>query len=289
MWFVFALLSAFFISVRKIGDKRLSHTLHYLTFGWALQLFTLPIAFFALLVAGEMYNPFTLGPGFWVPTVLLWVTFYPISTFLYVYAIKHGELSKILPLQSLGPIFALLLGWGFLNQVPSTAVALGIGVVISGIYILNLKGKYLHNPIAVFKNDKASLCMLLNLVVIAFAGVLNSIAIEASDPFYYSFISTLGAIPLLYMLAVVLNVKEIAEVKRNILPLSIAGGMFGASFVANMAAISMGPLAHVSTVRSSSALIGAVLGIIYLRESLTKPKIASLLLIAVGLIMVGLG
>lgn len=110
MWFVFALLSAIFISVRKVGEKRLSHKLHYFTFGWALQLFSLPVLFAFLLLAGKLLNPFALGPEFWIPLIVLWLTFYPLSTFLFVSALKHGELTKILPLQSFGPIFALLLG-----------------------------------------------------------------------------------------------------------------------------------------------------------------------------------
>lgn len=166
--------------------------------------------------------------------------------------------------------------------------ALGIVVVVSGVYVLNLKGRYLHNPLDMLRKDKASLYMLLNLMLIAFAGVLNSISIRASEPIYYSFISTIGAVPVLYTCARLSKATDNAEMKQNIIPLSIAGSIFGASFVTNMLAISLGPLAYVSTIRSSSALISAVLAVLYLKETLTKPKLAALILITVGSTIVGL-
>lgn len=158
----------------------------------------------------------------------------------------------------------------------------------SGIYTLNLKGKYFYNPLAIFKGDKANLHMLLNLILIAIAGVLDAIAIKASDPLFFGFVSTLGAIPILYAFALLFKVKELAEIKRHIIPMSISGGLFGASFLTHMVALSLGPLAYVSAVRGSSAVMGAVLGIMYLKESVTIPKIVALSLVTIGSIIVGL-
>src|SRR5438477_11265923 len=101
MWYIFALLSALYASIRKTNEKQLSHKLNHFTIGWTLQLLSLPILLVVLLTVGKIFNPFTLGPKFWLPTIAIWIGFYPLNTFLYVNAIKNGELSKILPLQSL--------------------------------------------------------------------------------------------------------------------------------------------------------------------------------------------
>jgi len=288
VWFIFALLSALFISMRKVPEKRLTHKIHYFTYGWALQLFALPVVLAAWLLAGEFFNPFTLGPNFWLPLIIIWFGFCPLSSFLYISALKHGELSKILPLQSLGPIFALVLAWPLLHQLPSLTAFAGIVIVVLGVYVLNLKGRYLHNPLGIFKGDKANLYMVLNLVLIAIAGVLSAIAIKASEPLFFGLMNTLGAIPVLYACALLFKVKELTEVKRHIRPLLISGGLFGASQLTHMIALSLGPLAYVSAVRGSSAVMGAVLGIMYLRESVTIPKVVALSLITVGSIIVGL-
>lgn len=288
MWFIFALLSALFIAMRKVPEKRLTREIHYFTFGWALQLFALPVVLVAWLLAGEFVNPFALGPSFWIPTIVIWLGFYPISGFLYVSALKHGELSKALPLQSFGPIFALLLAWPLLGQSPSWAAFAAIAVVVPGIYILNLKDKYLYNPLNILKDDKANRHALINLVLIAVAGILDAIAIKASDPLFFGFVNTLGAIPVLVAFALLFGVRELGKIRRHLVSMSLSGGLFGASFLTHMIALSLGPLAYVSAVRGSSAVMGAVLGFIYLKESVTVPKLVALGLITIGAVILGL-
>src|ERR1700744_1706839 len=109
MWFLYALASALFASVRRASEKQLSHKLNHFTLGWTIQMAALPILLGGLLVFGPIFNPFKLGMNFWLPTILIWVGFYPLNQFLYINAFKHGELSKILPLSSLGPVLSLLL------------------------------------------------------------------------------------------------------------------------------------------------------------------------------------
>lgn len=288
MWFVFALLSALFIAMRKVPEKRLTREIHYFTFGWALQLFALPVVFVAWLLAGELINPFTLGPNFWIPTTLIWLGFYPVSGFLYVSALKHGELSKVLPLQSFGPIFALLLAWPLLSQSPSWAALVGIAIVVLGIYALNLKDKYLYNPLNILRGDRANRHMLINLVLTAIVGVLDATAIKASDPLFFGFVSTLGAIPVLVAFALLFGVRELGKIRRHFVPMSLSGGLFGTSFLMHMVALSLGPLAYVSAVRGSSAVMGAVMGFIYLKEAITIPKLVALGLITIGSAILGL-
>jgi uncharacterized membrane protein len=288
MWFIFALISALFASVRKTSEKQLSQQLNHFTIGWTVQLLALPIITAALAAYGTIFNPLNLDWRFWIPTILIWFGFYPLNTFLYVGALKHGELSKTLPLQSFGPILALLLGWLFLRQTPTPVTAVGIAIVVLGIYILNLKGRYLHNPLSIFTNDKANRYTLFSLLLVAGASILDAVAIRASEPIYYSFVSTLGAVPVLYASARLFKVREAAETRRRIVPLSIAGSLFGASYVLFTLAISSGPLAYVSAVRSTSIIMGVAIGIIYLKEALTKQKVVAMVLVTAGSIIVAL-
>lgn len=289
MWFFYALASAIFASVRRASEKQLSHKLNHFTIGWTVQLCALPILLIALLSIGEVINPFTLGWDFWLPTLLIWIGFYPLNTFLYINAFKHGELSKILPLSSLGPVFSLLLGWLLLNECPSLMAAVGIGVTVVGIYVLNLKGRYLHNPLKIFTADKANLYTLLGLIMVVVAGILDKKAIDASDPIYYSFVSTLGAVVTLYISAKLHGIKELPNIKKYKRSLILTGTLFGLSYGAYILALATGPLAYVTAVRSSSALmIGSFMGIIFLKEVFTKPKAVALVLIVVGSLMLGL-
>lgn len=290
MWFLFALASALFASVRRTSEKQLSHALHHFTIGWTVQLAALPILLVGLLAFGPIFNPFKLGINFWLPTILIWFGFYPLNTFLYINAFKHGELSKILPLASLGPVVSLLLGWILLSQVPSLVAVVGILVIVVGIYVLNLKGRYLHNPLKIFTADKANLYTLFGLILVAMAGVLDKRAIDASGPMYYSFVSTLGAVATLFISAKVSGVKETLLIKQHSKPLLVTGVLFGASYTAYILAIAHGPLAYVTALRNSSALlVGSLIGLWFLKESFTKPKLVALLLIVAGSTLLALG
>jgi uncharacterized membrane protein len=288
MWFIFALLSALFSSVRKTNEKQLSHKLHHFTIGWVVQLLSLPVLTVALLSMGKLLNPFTLGPNFWIPTIIIWFGFYPLNTFLNINSMKLGELTKILPLQSLAPIFALLMSWLFIGQRPNFLAIIGILVVTLGVYVLNVKSSYLHNPLKIFTADKANLYTLCMILLSTLAGILTVIALKASEPFYYAFIDTLGAVVVLFVTSIICKIKEISEVKAQMKSLSLAGAMYGGTFGMYLLAINSGPLAYVTTIRTSGALVGAVAAGIYLKEEITKIKIIALILIGVGAVILAL-
>lgn len=283
MWFFYALISAVFASVRRTTEKQLSHKLNHFTIGWTIQLLALPVLLAGLLITGPLLNPFKLGVDFWLPTILVWLGFYPLNTFLYINAFKHGELSTILPLSSLGPVVSLLLGILFLGQVPSLVAVVGIAIIVLGIYVLQAKGRFLYHPSKIFTTDKASAYTLLGLLLVAGAGVLDMRAINASGANYYSFVSTLGAVVVLYVAARIGGVRELAQVRVHAKSLTIAGTLFGLSYQAFGLALVSGPLAYVTALRSSSALlIGSCIGFWALKEVVSRQK-----LLAIGLILSG--
>lgn len=283
MWFLYASASALFASVRRTSEKQLSNKLNHFTLGWTIQMAALPVLLLELLAFGPIFNPLKLGMNFWLPTLLIWVGFYPLNQFLYINAFRHGELSKILPLSSLGPVFSLILGWVLLAQVPSFIATIGIFIIAIGIYVLNLKGRYLHNPLKIFTADKANLYTLFGLIINSAAGVLDKRAIDASGPMYYSFVSTLGAVIVMFILAKATGVNEIPQIKKQAKPLIIAGVLFGLSYATYILALVSGPLAYVIAVRSSAALLtGSLIGFWFLKEPFTKPKFTALILILIG-------
>lgn len=58
---------------------------------------------------------------------------------------------------------------------------------------------------------------------------------------------------------------------------------------AHLLAMAAGPIAYVTAIRSSNILVGAVFGIVLLKEQLTKPKLLSFGLILVGSIVLAVG
>lgn len=289
MWILWALISALLAASRRTNQKRLANKLNHFTIGFAVQLLALPVIAILMLINGGIYNPLDLGIRFWIPLLIVCLGFYPLNTYLSVKAIKDGELSKVLPLQSLWPVFSLLPAWLTLNEVPSVVATVGISLTVLGVYVLGLKGRALHHPLQPFREEKGSKYMLLAVVLITIAGVLDKIAIQASNATYYSFASTVGAVLVLALTLRLYKVSERAALRQNFRELLYVGTFQGASYTTYLLALGAGPIAYVTAIRGSNVLMGSMLGIWLLDEKLTKPKIASFILIATGSILLAIG
>ncbi len=282
MWYLLALASAVFASIRRANEKQLSQELNHFTIGWVVQLLSLPVLVIATVLWSKLYNPLYLGVAFWLPMTLLWVGFYPLNQYLYLTAVKHGELSKILPLQSLGPVIALLLGL-CIGQVPSYGAVVSILTIVAGIYALNMRGRTFHNPLHMFSRDKPNLFSLGSICLVALAGVLDSIAIRASGPLYFSLVSTVGAVIVLYAMTHARRVPSGSITRRHLPSLVGIGTLFALTYIAYTLALSSGPLAYVNAIRGGAGvLVGSVMGFVFLKECVTPNKLAGLALVIAG-------
>jgi transporter family protein len=178
MWFIFALASALLAGFRRTGEKRLLTTFDHFTLGYLMQLLSLPIGIGALFAFHQAINPFALGPDFWLLLLFDSLVFYPVNTWLFYKALKQGELSKVMPVQSLGPVVTVLFALVILHEIPSALALAAIVLIVSGLYILNLKGNKPHNPLKPFMEHKASLYMLGSTLAIALTVPIEKLCIR---------------------------------------------------------------------------------------------------------------
>lgn len=277
------------MACRRPIEKNVIGKLHHFTYGFLVQAISLPLSTLLVIYCGQLLNPLRLGLSFWLPVLLVSAGFYPLNVFLYKKAIKDGELSKVLPLQSLGPVFALLLAWLSLGEVPGTIATIGVIITVFGIYALGLKGRRLHHPLRPFKEDSSSRAMLAGVLLVAFASVLDKIAIQASNPLFYSLVSTIGAAMTLYMAMRMGKQKLTSALRPLIRQITTIGLLQGGTYTTYILAIAAGPIAYVSALRGTNILMGSILGIIIFREKLTKPKLISYALIIIGATFLAFG
>lgn len=289
MWIFWALVSALAAATRRTQEKKLASRIHYSTTSLMLQVLSLPVIA-AFAVIDRAWLPLgRLGMAFWLPLVTTSIVFYPLYTYLYWQAMKQGELSRVLPLQSLWPVLTLLPAWLFLRETPSAIACIGIGLTVLGVYVLGLKGRSLHHPLQPFREDKASLYMLLAVLLLTATGVLDNVGIQASNAAFYSLISTAGTVIVLSIRRHMQAVHDFTKVRYLLQNLIATGTLQGTSYTSYLLAMAAGPIAYVSAVRSSNVLVGAALGIMLFEERLTKPKLLSFILILVGGIVLALG
>lgn len=288
MWIFWALLSALLAATRRTQEKRLTLQLNHFTIAFAVQLLALPVILLDVILTGSYINPLRLGYDFWLPLIVISIGFYPLNAFLYLQAIKHSELSKVLPIQSLWPVFSLVPAWLSLGETPTLLSAAGILLTVMGVYVLGMKNNVLHHPLQPFREDRDSRYMLLAVILVTVAGVLDKIAIRASNAIFYSFASTVGAATVLFVTLGMYKINEFALLKSNVRNLGIIGTLQGSSYTTYLVALSAGPIAYVSAIRSTNVLVGSILGIALLKEQLSGYKIASFALIFAGGVLLAL-
>lgn len=289
IWIILAVLSAVFRSVQRLFEKSLSSKIGPFSLGWITQIFSLPLIVVVFLWDGDFFNPFTLPLSFWLPMGIILVFLFPLQTYAYYRAIKEGDLSEVLPILSLSPVFSIFISWLLLGETPTLLGVLGILMIVAAVYFLRLKSNdSLLLPFRHLLRHKASIFMLFASLTMALGGSLDKMAINASSAAYYNFANTLGSGIIFFVIALLLQKDNDFSFIRKSIPTLLSFGLIAAlSYTLYILALSSNFVAYVSAIRSSNVVIGSVLGILFLREELTKQKLFSLVLIILGLGLIG--
>jgi drug/metabolite transporter (DMT)-like permease len=101
-------------------------------------------------------------------------------------ALESSDLSLSMPMLSFTPVFLIGTSYLLLHEVPSAAGALGICVIVSGSYVLNISAEHEHllDPVKSMVQNRGSWYMLI--VAFLFAASINydKIAMLNSDPVF---------------------------------------------------------------------------------------------------------
>jgi uncharacterized membrane protein len=286
MWFILALASAALSAFRRVGEKKLLTRIDNFTLGWLVQLASLPLLIIILISTSKVPNPLHLGPNFWLPFLGVTLIFYPLNTWLFYSALNKGALSEVLPVQSLLPALTMILGYIVLRERPASLSVLGAVVVVIGLYVLNMTGKTFHNPFRSFTRGAASFYMLASTCAVALVTPIDKIAIQASNPIFFTVTTTLGATIVLYIIASYRDKTVHIDLRGSFGALAGIGSVQGLSFAAYIGALSLASVGSVGAVKSTGALIGAIAGIIFLKEPITWQKSVAFILILIGLVAI---
>jgi transporter family protein len=137
MWWIYALLSAFFASLvailAKLGMKGVDSDL-------ATAIRTIVILFVAWGIAisrGKVAGIHTLTQQNWLFLVLSGVAT-GLSWVFYFHALKIGEVSKVAPIDKLSVALAIGMAVIFLHETLTVKAAIGAALIIGGTFVLIL-------------------------------------------------------------------------------------------------------------------------------------------------------
>ena len=103
MWFILALLTAFFTSLQDVLGRKIVHRVDVYIISWGWMFFSLPFLYVYLFVQGIP----PIGPNFAIALSVSAVILI-FASVLYFKAIKHSDLSVTMPMLTFTPLFLLV-------------------------------------------------------------------------------------------------------------------------------------------------------------------------------------
>ena len=101
-------------------------------------------------------------------------------------AMESSDISLSMPMLSFTPVFLIITSYLLLQEVPSVAGSIGICIIVSGSYVLNISSEHQHflEPVRSMVQNRGSWYMLI--VAFLFAASINydKIAMLNSDPVF---------------------------------------------------------------------------------------------------------
>jgi drug/metabolite transporter (DMT)-like permease len=287
MGILFGILAAFFDAFKNLFAKKSSLTSDSLVITWGSTVFSAAVLVPFMFVRGIP----TLDTTFWVAVIVRTILDVG-GTLLFFYSIKNTDLSLSLPLLAFSPLPLLIMGVVLNREIPGTLGIVGVGFIVTGIYILNYKkGGRFFDPILTVFRDKGSLAMFSVAMIWGVVSAIHKTGILHSNPFFYVGISS-------FFLAVGVTITVIAFERRNfvafvksshLLRVAPVGIFDGIAYLFQIIGQSMALSVFVLSLKRSSMLLSSIFGWYYFKEPLGNRIFPiALMLTGVALVIVSM-
>ena len=208
-----------------------------------------------------------------------------LSALLFLKAIKQSDLSLTIPLLSLSPLFSSLFSLIFLKEKLSYFQYIGVFLIIFGTLILYSKRITLGEILKSFKvliNNKSARLMFVVSLIWSLTPVLDKLCLKNSSINIHGFIQSFGLVILLTSL-LKREKHEIIGLKKNwklILITTFTGIL---ATVLQFYAILFNYVPIMEAIkRSIGQLSSVIVGKLFFKEKITKPKILGVLILSSG-------
>lgn len=292
MWAILSISAALLWSVVNIIDK-------YVLSKWIREplVVIIIISFIGLIASGGVYFIYEFQPisYFNILLALLAGVFHFFCYILYFKALKIEEVSRVVPLFYLSPLFILFLAAIFLGEVFTPSKYLGILLLVIGAILISLKN------LSKISFGRAFYLMVLSAFTLAINSVLVKYLLGFTDYwtiFAYERIgAAIGSIPIIYLYLPRLIDIIREHGKRVIAILSVAEFLNLLALLLITIATSIGFVTLVNALSSIQPFFVLVLAVIlstfypfFLKEEIGKSvillKLSAILLMFIGAVLI---
>jgi len=282
----FAFLSAIIYSLRGIIEKRIIHNVNKYIVGLAIRLFALPFLLLPFLFKPSLAAPIHhLNASFWIAIFTICFINTPIETVLYYEALKLEELSLVLPILSLGPVITILLGTVTLREIPTFWGALGVLLIVLGLYTLKLQHveEGLLAPFKHLRQNRGIQLMFFVMLSQGIAAIFDKMGTTNSNAYVYAICNYIGVSITLFVLAFIKARKYLNQLITQSKSFIVLGGVIAGYTLLYFISLESGFAAYASAIKSSFVIFTILFGLFFLREKEGKQKIIAGCIIFVGL------
>lgn len=202
-------------------------------------------------------------------------------------AYRHGDLSLGYPIARSGTLLIPVWAYLFLDEKIARPAAGGIVLILLGVYLLNVKSATL----AAFLPSRSQLSKglylaLITAVLMSIYSVIDKAAVvrPGLGPFNFLyvmfFVSFLFLTPYVFWKAGVKVIRE--EVRGRLGILTLMGLLDLTGYLAVLFAMQLAQVSYVVGLRQVSIVLGAVMGIVFLKEKYGTGRILAAAVIFLG-------
>ncbi len=198
---------------------------------------------------------------------------------------EKGEISFVYPiLRGTGIGLTAMLAWFILEEEISPAGLTGIGLVFSGILLMGIP--FLRRGGEV---DPYRLALCVGVSIAAYS-LVDKVGVSKMTPVLYIWFMFLIAAIVLLPTVMKQHKGEILNTARSNIGyiLLIGVGSIG-TYLMILFALQLAPVSYIVAAREFSVVIGALLGVIFLRERMTLLKATAIICITLGLLFIKAG
>jgi drug/metabolite transporter (DMT)-like permease len=285
-WFFPAILSAVSLATADAVTKGYFSDASAYEMGLVRLLSALPWILLSLF-----FIPWVRPDGVFFLCILIALPMEATAFFCYMKALKASPLSLTLPFLAFTPGFVIVTGWLVLGEKITAGGFLGIVMIVTGSYVLNLSKvtSGFLGPFRAIVREPGSKLMLLVSFIYAFTSVIGKLAVLHSNPYVFG---SLYNITLTALMVALIPFSRAADPVKEITKKPFAGLMLGAavsiSVFSHFIAISMVQAAYMISIKRMSLLFGVLYGAWLFREERIMERLTGAVLMLIGAFLIGL-
>jgi len=206
-------------------------------------------------------------------------------------AYQVGDLSVVYPVARSSPMFVAIAASLLIGERITLWGALGIVLILVGVYVLHLKGwsgEELTRPLKAL-GDPASRYAFLAALGTTIYSISDKMGVTAVDPLLYSF--WLGFMETAMLSIVIVRQRSVSvireELRGSLLRVSVAGVLMKGGYILVLVAMSLAQVSYILALRQVSVVLGATLGVVLLKERYGGVRIVGSMIIFMGVYLLG--